>query len=65
MIPFYSQVPKVSIKRNRFAHGFPNGVFVDLEIMFAAFGFLHVYDLLAVPLYYNLGFYRVAFFLPE
>jgi hypothetical protein len=33
--------------------------------MFAAFCFLHVNDLKAVPLYYNLRFYRMAFFLPE
>jgi len=56
MILLYSQVSKISIKRDRIAHRFPNGVFVNLKIMFTALCFLHVNDLKATPLYYNLRF---------
>ena len=56
MIAFYSQVSKIGVKRNRIAHQFPNGVFVYLKIMLAAFCFLYVYDLKALPLYYYLRF---------
>jgi len=56
MILLYSQVPKISIKCNRITDGFPNGIFVNLKIMFAAFCFLYINDLLVVPLYYNLCF---------
>jgi hypothetical protein len=50
MVFVYSQISKVSIKRNRIADVFPDGIFIHLEIMLAAFGFLHVDDLQAVPL---------------
>jgi len=62
---FYSQVSEIGVKRNGITHRFSNGIFVNLKIMFAAFGFLYVNDLKALPLYYDLRFYRVAFFLPE
>ena len=65
MILTYSHVSKIGIKRNRIADGFSNGIFENHKIMFAAFCFLHVNDLTAVPLYNNLRFYGVAFFLPE
>jgi len=56
MILFYPQIPKISVQRNRIADGFSNGIFVNLKIMFAAFCFLHVNNLLTVPFYYNLRF---------
>ena len=65
MILFYSLVSKIGVKRNGFTHLVPNGVFVHLKIMFAAFRFLRVNDFKAFPLYYYLRLYRVAFFLPE
>jgi len=65
MILFYSLVSKVGIKRNGFAHLVPNGIFVRPKIMFAAFRFFHINDFMALPLYYYLRLYRVAFFLPE
>ena len=65
MILFYSLVSKVGVKRNGFAHLVPNRVFVLLKIMFAAFRFIHINDFMALPLYYYLRLYCVAFFLPE
>jgi len=56
MIVFYSQVSKISVKWNRITDGFSNGIFINLKIMLAAFCFLRVNDLLAVPLYYYLCF---------
>jgi hypothetical protein len=56
MIFFYSQVSKISIKGNRIAYGFSNGILINLKIMLAAFCFLYVNDLLAVTLYYYLCF---------
>ena len=65
MIVFYSHIPKITVKRNGIADGFSNSVFVNVKIMYAAFCLLYVNNLKAVPLYYDLCFYRVAFFLPE
>jgi hypothetical protein len=65
MILLYTQVSKIGVKRNGIADGLPDGVFVDLKIMFTAFRFLYVNDLTAVTLYYNLRLQCVAFFLPE
>jgi hypothetical protein len=62
MVLLYSQVPKISVKRNRTADVFPDGVFIHLEIMLAAFGFLYVDDLQAVPLNDGLRLQRVPFF---
>jgi len=56
MILFYSQVPKIGVKRNGIANRFSNGIFINLKIMFAAFCFLHVDYLKAVPFYYDLCF---------
>ena len=56
MILFYSQVSKISVNRNRITDGFSNSIFINLKIMFAAFCFLRVNNLLAVPLYYYLCF---------
>jgi hypothetical protein len=56
MIGFYSQIPKISVKRNRIADAFSNGILVNLKTVFAAFCFLRVNDLKAVPLYYYLRF---------
>jgi hypothetical protein len=56
MVVFYSQKSKIGINRDGIADGFPNGIPVNLKIMFAAFCFLHVNDLKAVPLYYYLRF---------
>jgi len=65
MILFYPLVSKVGIKWYGFAHLVPNGLFVLPKIMYAAFRFLHVNDFMALPLYYYLRLYSVAFFLPE
>ena len=65
MIFLYSKISKICVKRNGITDGFPYGIFENFKIMFAAFCFLHINDLLAVAFYDNLSFYRVAFFLPE
>jgi hypothetical protein len=65
MVCFYPKVSGVSVKRYRTADAFPYGVFIYLEIMFAAFGFLRVYDFQAVPLNYDLGLQCMALFFPE
>jgi hypothetical protein len=56
MIFFYSNLSKIGVKRDRAADAFPYGVFIYLEIMFAALGFLYVDDLQAVPLNDDLRF---------
>ena len=65
MVLVYSQISEIGVKRNRITDVFPDGVFKHLEIMLAAFGFLHVDDLQAVPLNDGLRLQRVPFFLPE
>ena len=65
MVLLYSQISKISVKRNRITDAFPDGVFKYLEIMLAAFGFLHVDYLQAVPLNNDLRLQRMPFFLPE
>ena len=56
MIISNSQVSTISVKRNGSANRFSNGILVNFKIMFAAFCFLYVNDLKAVPLYYDLRF---------
>jgi hypothetical protein len=65
MVSFYPKVSKVGIKRYRFAYSFSYRVFIYLEIMLPAFGFLYVNDFQTVPLYDDLGFQRMALFFPE
>jgi hypothetical protein len=62
MVFFYSLVPAVGVKRYRIADAFPNRLLKHLEIMFAAFGFLCVNDLPAVPFNDDLRLQRVTFF---
>jgi hypothetical protein len=45
MVLGYPLVSKIGIKRYRIADAFPYGVFIYLEIMFAACGFLYIDDL--------------------
>jgi hypothetical protein len=65
MLFFYPLVSTVSVKRYRIADAFSYGVFIYLEIMFAAFGFLYVNDFLSVPLNDDLGLQRMALFSPN
>jgi len=65
MTGFYSQIPKISVYRNRIADRLSNRIFVYLKIMLAAFRFIRANDFQALPLYYDLRFYCVVFFLPE
>jgi hypothetical protein len=65
MICFYPKIPKISVKRYRIADICSPSVFIYLEIMFTAFGLLYIYDFKTVPLDYNLGFQRMAFFSPN
>jgi hypothetical protein len=65
VIVFYSKVSKVAVKRDRFTDPVPNGVFIYFEIMFAAFGFLYIDNLQAVPLNDDLRLQRVPLFFPE
>jgi hypothetical protein len=65
MILLYPLVSEIGVKRDRIAYVFPNRIFIHLEIMFAAFGFLYVNDFPAVPLNDYLGLQRVALFFPE
>jgi hypothetical protein len=62
MVAFYPQVSKIGVKRNRIADVFSNRIFIYLEVMFAAFGFLYVDNLLTVPLNNDLRFQGVPFF---
>ena len=62
MVFFYSKISKISVKRYRIADAFPYCFFIYLEIMFAAFGFLYVDNLQAVPLNDDLRLQRVPFF---
>jgi hypothetical protein len=64
MIFFYSQVSKISVKRNRITDTFSNGIFIYFEIMHAAFGFLDIDDWQVAPLNEDQGLQRVPFF-PE
>jgi hypothetical protein len=65
MVFVYSQVSKIGVKRNRTTDAFPDGIFIHFEIMLAAFGFLHVDDLQAVPLNDDLRLQRMSLFFPE
>jgi hypothetical protein len=65
MVCFYPKVSKISIKRYRIADAFSSRFFIYLEIMFAAPGFLRVYDFQAVPFNYDLGLQCMALFFPE
>ena len=65
MVFVYPNVPKISVKRNRIAYAFSYGVFIHLEVMFAAFGFLYVKDFQTAPLNYDLRLQRMPFFFPE
>ena len=62
MVFFYPQVSKISVKGYRFADAFSNGIFIHLEIMFAAFGFLYINDAPTAPLNDDLRLQRVPFF---
>jgi hypothetical protein len=53
---FYSQISKISIKRNGITDGCPNGIFVNLKIMHAPFRFFCINGLIAFPLNYDLRF---------
>jgi hypothetical protein len=50
MVLFYSLVSKIGVKRKRITDASPNRIFIYLEIMLAAFGFLYIYDAQAVSL---------------
>jgi hypothetical protein len=65
MICFYPKVSKIGVKRYRIADAFSYGIFIYLEIMFAAFGFLYVDDFPGVPLNDDLALQRMALFSPE
>jgi hypothetical protein len=65
MVFSYPLVSTVGVKGYRTAYAFPYGVFVHREVMLAALGFLHVDDLPAVPLDYDLRLQRMPFFFPE
>jgi hypothetical protein len=65
MVFSYPLVSKVGVKGYRTAYAFPSGVFVHLEVMLTALGFLHVDDLPAVSLYYDLRLQRMPFFFPN
>jgi hypothetical protein len=65
MVLPYPQVSKIGVKRDRIAHVFPDRVFIYLEIMLAALGFLRVNDSPAVPLNDCPGLQRMALFFPE
>jgi hypothetical protein len=65
MVCFYPKVSKISVNWYRIADVCSHSVFIYLEIMFAAFGFLYVNDFQIVPLDYNPGFQRMALFFPE
>ena len=65
MVLVYSQISKISVKRNRTADVFPNGVFIHLEIMLTTFGFLHINDVQTTSLNDDLRLQRVPLFFPE
>ena len=65
MILFYPEVSEIGVKRNGITDRFSNSVFIYFKIVFAAFCFMYVNNLKTAPLYYDLRFYGVAFFLPE
>jgi hypothetical protein len=48
MVFCYPLVSKISVKGYRIADAFSYSVFIDIKIMFAAFGFLYVDDLQTV-----------------
>ena len=56
MVLFYPQISEISVKGYRIADAFPNGIFIYLEIMLAAFGFLYVDNFQSAPLNDNLCF---------
>ena len=62
MVFFYSQVSKVGVKGYRIADTFSDSIFIHLEIMLAAFGFLYVDDEQTAPLNDDLRLQRVPFF---
>jgi hypothetical protein len=62
---FYPMVSGIGVNRYRIADALPNRIFKYFEIMLAAFGFLYVNDLTAVPLNYDLRLQRMPFFFPE
>ncbi|MDR0689401.1 MAG: hypothetical protein LBG08_03915 [Spirochaetaceae bacterium] len=62
-IAFQAENPGISYsRRNRIADAFSYGVFIYLEIMLAAFGFLYVDDLQTAPLNDDLPLHSVPFF---
>ncbi|MHB9291110.1 hypothetical protein Holit_00182 [Hollandina sp. SP2] len=65
VVLFYSLVSTVSIKEYRITDAFSYGVFIYLEIMLAALGFLYINDFLAVPLNDDLRFQRMALSFPN
>jgi hypothetical protein len=65
MVFFYPKIAKICVKRYRIADAFSYGVFIYLEIMFTAFGFLYINDFMTVPLNYDLALQRVPLFFPE
>jgi len=62
---FNAEITQVRLHRYRFVNIFPDSVFIQLEIMDAAFCLPDINDRFSFPFYNNLGLYRVAFFLPE
>jgi hypothetical protein len=65
VVCFYPKVSKIGVKRYRIADAFSYCFFIYLEIMFAALGFLYIYDFQTVPLNDYLGLQRVPLFSPE